>query len=57
MILRADIKKPDIKLVGKIDLDKTVKPKTVPSKEEPEKKPAKKTAESEKELKEERLRH
>lgn len=42
--LKADIKKPDIKLVGKIDLDKTVKLKSVP----PEKKTEKKAAEPEK---------
>jgi translation initiation factor IF-2 len=36
--IKTEIKKPDIKLVGKIDLDKPVKPKTeqpVPPKEEP----------------------
>ena len=41
--LKADIKKPDIKLVGKIDLDKTAKPKPTP----PEKKTEKKAAEPE----------
>ncbi len=37
--IRTEIKKPDIKLVGKIDLEKTLKPKTekpAPVKEEPE---------------------
>ena len=42
--IKADIKKPDIKLVGKIDLDKTAKPKPAP----PEKKTEKKAAEPEK---------
>ena len=42
--LKADIKKPDIKLVGKIDLDKTAKPKPAT----PEKKTEKKAAEPEK---------
>jgi translation initiation factor IF-2 len=42
--LKADIKKPDIKLVGKIDLDKTAKPKL----STPEKKTEKKAAEPEK---------
>jgi translation initiation factor IF-2 len=37
-----EIKKPDIKLVGKIDLEKTVKPKSVPDKAEGEVKPVKK---------------
>ncbi|MCU0462033.1 MAG: translation initiation factor IF-2 [Bacteroidales bacterium] len=46
--LKADIKKPDIKPVGKIDLDKTEKPKAAPAKEEAEKKTAKKTAEPQK---------
>jgi|WetSurMetagenome_2_1015567.scaffolds.fasta_scaffold00005_68 translation initiation factor IF-2 len=49
--LKADIKKPDIKLVGKIDLEKTMKPKVAPTKEEPDKKPSKKAAEPEKEEK------
>jgi translation initiation factor IF-2 len=43
--LKSEIKKPDIKLVGKIDLEKTLKPKAVPQKEEPSAKPADKTAE------------
>ena len=45
--IKTEITKPEIKLVGKIDLDKTVKSKTekaVPSKEVPEQKPIKKTA-------------
>ncbi len=49
--IKTEITKPDIKLVGKIDLDKTPKPKAekaAPVKEEPEPKPAKKTAEPEK---------
>jgi translation initiation factor IF-2 len=46
--LKADIKKPDIKLVGKIDLDKTAASKVAPVKEEAEKKTAKKTAEPQK---------
>lgn len=39
--LKSEIKKPDIKLVGKIDLEKTLKPKS-PVKEEPEHKIPKK---------------
>jgi translation initiation factor IF-2 len=35
--LKSEIKKPDIKLVGKIDLEKALKPKIPPSKEEAEK--------------------
>jgi translation initiation factor IF-2 len=41
--IKTEIKKPDIKLVGKIDLEKSLKPKfekPVVPKEEPEKKPA-----------------
>ncbi len=38
--LKSDIKKPDIKLVGKIDLEKTLKPKTALKKEEPVIKPS-----------------
>ena len=41
--IKTEIKKPDIKLVGKIDLEKTLKPKLkkpVPPKEEPVQKPA-----------------
>ncbi|MCX6334234.1 MAG: hypothetical protein NT092_08020, partial [Bacteroidia bacterium] len=45
--LKTDIKKPDITLIGKIDLDKTVKPKGVQIHEEAEKKPVKKVAGSE----------
>jgi translation initiation factor IF-2 len=48
--IKTEIKKPDIKLVGKIDLDKTTKSKTekaVP-KEEPAEKPSKTAAEAEK---------
>ena len=40
--IKTEIKKPDIKLVGKIDLEKTLKPKVekiVPPKEEPVQKP------------------
>jgi translation initiation factor IF-2 len=37
-----EIKKPDIKLVGKIDLEKTAKPKSAPAKQEYEEKPVKK---------------
>jgi translation initiation factor IF-2 len=47
--LKSEIKKPDIKLVGKIDLEKPAQPKVVQPKEEPEKKPVKKAAEAEKE--------
>ena len=42
MDIRDEIKKPDIKLVGKIDLEKTLKPKTektTPPREVPEQKP------------------
>jgi len=42
-----EIKKPDIKLVGKIDLEKTAKPKSIPAKEESESKPVKKGAPAE----------
>ncbi len=41
--IKTEIKKPDIKLVGKIDLEKTLKPKVekpAPQKEEPVKEPA-----------------
>jgi translation initiation factor IF-2 len=41
--IKAEIKKPDIKLVGKIDLEKTLKPKiekALPPKEEAERKPS-----------------
>jgi translation initiation factor IF-2 len=41
--IKTEIKKPDIKLIGKIDLEKTLKPKvekTVPPKEETVQKPA-----------------
>jgi translation initiation factor IF-2 len=41
--IKSEIKKPDIKLVGKIDLEKTLKPKTetvVPSKEKTGQKPS-----------------
>ena len=41
--IKTEIKKPEVKLVGKIDLEKTLKPKvekTVPHKEEPVQKPA-----------------
>jgi len=44
--LKAEIKKPDIKLVGKIDLEKTSKAKPEPPKEVKEKKTAVKTAEA-----------
>jgi translation initiation factor IF-2 len=43
--LKTEIKKPDIKLIGKIDLEKTTKIKTEKLTEEPEPKPSKKTAE------------
>jgi translation initiation factor IF-2 len=46
--LKTEIKKPDIKLVGKIDLDKTTKPKTTSPKEDAEKEPSKKAPEAEK---------
>ena len=49
--IKTEIKKPDIKLVGKIDLEKTLKPKVEkqPSpKVEPEKKPVEKPVEAEK---------
>jgi translation initiation factor IF-2 len=42
-----EIKKPDIKLVGKIDLEKTVKPKSASDKAEGEAKPEKKDAAAE----------
>jgi translation initiation factor IF-2 len=42
-----EIKKPEVKLVGKIDLEKTSRPKTIPV-AEPEAKPSKKADESEK---------
>jgi len=47
--IKTEITKPDIKLVGKIDLDKTTKPKpekVSPPVEKPESKPAKKSDES-----------
>jgi len=49
--IKTEIKKPDIKLVGKIDLEKTLKPKpekAVSPKEEPVKKPSAPPAETEK---------
>ncbi len=49
--IKTEIKKPDIKLVGKIDLEKTLKPKVekaVPAKEEPVQKPAPAPVETEK---------
>ena len=49
--IKTEIKKPEVKLVGKIDLEKTLKPivgKAVPHKEEPEHKPASPTVEPEK---------
>ena len=48
--IKTEIKKPDIKLVGKIDLEQALKPKIekpVPPKEEPEHKPAVTQAEAE----------
>jgi translation initiation factor IF-2 len=48
MDLKSEIKKPDIKLVGKIDLEQTLRPKTetpVMPKEEPAKKPVTPVAE------------
>ncbi len=55
--IKTEIKKPDIKLVGKIDLEKTLKPKVekpLPSKEEPVQKPAHVPPEPEKTEKTER---
>ncbi|MBK9391422.1 MAG: translation initiation factor IF-2 [Bacteroidetes bacterium] len=52
MDLKADIKKPDIKLVGKIDLEKALKPKTPPKKEEVVAKPAVQEPEATKPVKE-----
>jgi translation initiation factor IF-2 len=52
MDLKADIKKPDIKLVGKIDLEKTLKPKTPPKKEEVVAKPVAQEPEAPKPVKE-----
>jgi len=49
--IKTEIKKPDIKLIGKIDLEKTLKPKVekaVPLKEQPGQKSAPVTAEPEK---------
>ena len=49
--IKTEIKKPEVKLVGKIDLEKTLKPKVekaVPHKEEPEHKPAATAVEPEK---------
>ena len=50
--IKTEIKKPDIKLVGKIDLEKTLKPKVEkpapPKEEEKEKKPSKPVTEAEK---------
>jgi translation initiation factor IF-2 len=49
--IKTEVKKPDIKLVGKIDLETTLKPKVekpVPSKEDPEKKVVVRTSEVEK---------
>jgi translation initiation factor IF-2 len=49
--IKTEIKKPEVKLVGKIDLEKTLKPKVekaVPFKEEPEHKPASTVVEAEK---------
>jgi translation initiation factor IF-2 len=49
--IKTEIKKPEVKLVGKIDLEKTLKPKVekgVPPKEEPVHKPAQVPAEPEK---------
>ena len=49
--IKTEVKKPEVKLVGKIDLDKATKPiveKPAPVKEEPEHKPAKKSPEPEK---------
>ena len=49
--IKTEIKKPEVKLVGKIDLEKTLKPKVekpVPSKEEPPIKPAVTKVETEK---------
>jgi translation initiation factor IF-2 len=49
--IKTEIKKPEVKLVGKIDLEKTLRPqdeKVVPPKEEPLQKPAPPTVEPEK---------
>jgi len=49
--IKTEIKKPEVKLVGKIDLEKTLKPKVekaIPHKEEPEHKPAATAVEPEK---------
>jgi translation initiation factor IF-2 len=49
--IKTEIKKPEVKLVGKIDLEKTLKPKVekaVPHKKEPEQKPASTPVEPEK---------
>jgi translation initiation factor IF-2 len=49
--IKTEIKRPEVKLVGKIDLEKTLKPKVgkdVPHKEEPEHKPASAVVEAEK---------
>jgi translation initiation factor IF-2 len=54
-VIKTEIKKPDIKLVGKIDLEKTLKPKAdkpVPPKEEAEKQKTAATQEPEKPAKE-----
>jgi translation initiation factor IF-2 len=54
-VIKTEVKKPDIKLVGKIDLEKTLKPKTdksAPPKEETEKKKTAATQEPEKPVKE-----
>ncbi len=50
--LKADIKKPDIKLVGKIDLEKTLKPKPAPKKEEAVAQPVEQKSETPKPVKE-----
>ncbi len=49
--LKSEIKKPDTKLLGKIDLEKIPKPKAVPQKEEPAVKTAAKTTEGGKKVK------
>lgn len=56
--IKPEIKKPDIKLVGKIDLEKTIKPKVeapAPKKEQKEEKPVKVTAEAEVKVEEEKI--
>ena len=56
--IKTEIKKPDIKLVGKIDLEKTLKPKVedpAPPKEEQEKKATGRDLHQKRNLKRKRL--